>query len=303
MKKHLLCIGILFCSFFVNSLYAQEVIDAAKDVSTKISSAPATPKDSISGWKFSGFATLNFGQVALVNWASGGENTISVNALINTSLNYSKNKWAWDNSLDLQYGTTYSSTNDWQKNLDKISLSSQSGYQINTKWYYAFLGDFNSQFDKGYDYANNPDHYISKFMAPAYTNFALGIAYKPKKNYSFFLSPITIRTTFVLDDSLATTGAFGMEDGDNYKMEPGAYFVAKISQNLVENVDLITKFDLFTPYNSESGRLDANWEILLNCKINKFLTTTLNTTFRYYKNESKRLQIKEIFSLGFSYKF
>ncbi len=287
----------------MSSLHAQEVVDAAKDASTKISSAPTAPKDSLSGWKFSGLATLNFGQVALVNWTAGGENTISGNALINASMNYSKNKWAWDNSFDLQYGTTYSSANDWQKNLDKISVSSQLGYQINTKWYYAFLADFNSQFDKGYDYAKDPDHYISKFMAPAYTNLALGIDYKPKKDYSFFLSPITVRTTFVLDDSLATANAFGMENGDNYKIEPGAYFVAKVSQNLMENVDLITKLDIFTPYDSEFGRLDTNWEILINCKINKFLTATINTTFRYYENESKKLQIKEMFGLGVSYKF
>ncbi len=259
--------------------------------------------DSLDGWKFEGITGANFSQVSLTNWTAGGENSIAGNVFLKVSADYTKNRWAWDNDLGAEFGMTYSDENDWRKNLDKIALSSQLGYEINKKWFYAFLLDFNSQFAKGYDYTVDPDHYISAFMAPAYSNAALGISYKPHENYSFFLSPVTLRTTVVLDDSLATAGSYGMKDGNNFLMEPGAYFVAKAKQKIVKNVDLVSKLDMFTPYNSDFGNVDINWELLVSCKVNEFLNATLSTTLRYYDRESSRIQFKEMFGLGLSYKF
>ncbi|MDR1679950.1 MAG: DUF3078 domain-containing protein [Prevotellaceae bacterium] len=283
-----------------NAVFAQQKATPLSETVNKLKTVQA---DSLAGWKFGGIISANFSQVSLTNWTAGGENTVAANLIAKASLDYQKHRWAWDNDIDLEFGMTYSETNDWRKSLDKIALASQLGYAINTQWFYAFLLDFNSQFAPGYNYTTDPNNYISAFMAPAYSNAALGISYKPNANYSFFFSPLTVRTTIVLDNSLASIGAYGMKNGNNYLIEPGAYFVARAKKNIWHNVDLETKLDMFTPYNSSFGNVDINWDVLINCKINTLLSATLSTTLRYYDRETTQVQFKEMFSLALAYKF
>jgi len=299
MKRKIIVAIVLSC-LFLTAQAQTELRTTAQNASEKLKNI--APKDTVSGWKLSGISGVNFGQVALKNWSAGGENAISGNFYLNGSLNYTKGKWSWSNLLDLQYGLVYSDENNWRKNADNISFTSKIGYQINSKWSYAFLVDFNSQFAKGYNYPNR-DEYISTFMAPAYSNLALGFSYKPNDKYTLFLSPVTARMIFVLNDSLSHAGAFGMDVDQKFRMEPGAYVMATTKQTICENVEIISKLDMFTPYNERFGNIDVNWNMLINFKLNKFLTANLNTTVRYYEDEVKKVQFKEIFGLGFAYRF
>ena len=49
----------------------------------------------------------------------------------------------------------------------------------------------------------------------------------------------------------------------------------------MENVNLITTADFFTPYNKDFGNVDVNWDVLISMKINKVLSATLNMTLKY----------------------
>ena len=300
MKKRIIVTAALLSCLFLTVQAQQELITTAQDASEKLKDV--APKDTTSGWKLSGITGINFGQVALKNWSAGGENSVSGNFYLNGSLDYVKNKWSWNNVLGLEYGLIYSEENDWHKNADKISFASKVGYRINSKWSYAFMADFNSQFAKGYDYPNT-NEYISTFMAPAYSNLAIGLNYKPNDKYTLFLSPVTARMTFVLDDSLSHVKAFGMNEDQKFRIEPGAYVVATTKQTVAESVEIISKLDMFTPYNDRFGHVDVSWEMLINFKINKLLTANLSTSLRYYEEEIKKIQFKEIFGLGFAYNF
>ena len=296
MKTKIILLTLLFGAFLFN-VNAQDATPAPKDTSY---------------WKLSGITGINFSQTALVNWAAGGENSVATNLYLNGSLNYAKDKWAWDNALALEYGVIYSDEYDWRKNSDKISFTSKLGYQINKKFYYSLLTDYNTQFAKGYNYPN-VDQYLSKLMAPGYSNIALGVDYKPNDNYSVFFSPVTARFLFVLDDSLSNAGAYGIKKGDKMRLEAGALLKASMKKTVMKNVDVISKLDAFTPYNSDFGNIDVNWEILASFKINQVLTATLNTTLRYYDREhyidpekgdvGPKLQFKEMFGLGIAYRF
>ena len=258
--------------------------------------------DSAGGWKYSGLIGVNFGQTSLNNWSAGGDNTISGNAIVNLTANYMKGKWFWDNNFSGEYGMIYSSAYDWQKAADKMTLTSVAGRNISDKWSASFLLNFNTQFAKGYKYPDT-ENYISTLMAPAYADAALGFSYKPNKKYTVFLSPVAERTTFVLNDSLSNAGAFGVKPGKKVNWETGAYVMATTNQALWENVSVISTLDLFTPYDENFGNVDINWNLLINCKINKLLTATVNTTLRYYDAEIQKIQFKEIVGLGFTYSF
>jgi hypothetical protein len=290
-------------------------------------------KDTIRLWKKGGVASLNFTQSSFTNWAAGGENAISGTAMLNLFANYKKNKSTWDNTLDLAYGMLQSGNAPVRKNEDKIDFSSKFGeYAFGDRWYYSALLNFKSQFDKGY---NLPDDttVVSHFLAPAYVLGAIGLDYKSKTEgvFSFFISPVTSKTTIVYDEKLADAGAYGVDpaeydtagvkikDGSFYRSEFGGYVKIAFKKDIFKNVNFQTRLELFTNYLDHPENIDVNWENILAMKINRFLTCTVTTQMIYdhdipvpverevngvkVPGTGPRLQFKEVLSLGFAYKF
>ena len=294
MKKVIL-LFIIFSVGYWNIINAQEKakVDQLASYSTKSAEQ---------GWKFSGLTGITFGQTSLTNWSAGGDNTITGNIVLNLSANYLNEKWFWDNNFSAEYGMIYSSADDWKKAADQINLTSIAGRKLTDKWSFSALFNFKTQFAKGYNYPDK-EHFLSTFMAPAYADLALGMTYKPSEKYTLFISPLAERATFVLNDSLSDIGAFGVDPGDKMKWETGAYFMASTKQTLTTNLDLISSLDMFTPYNSDFGNVNINWNLLLNYKFHKLFTASLNTTLRYYDSEITKIQFKEIFGLGLTYAF
>jgi Protein of unknown function (DUF3078). len=295
MKKAKLLLLVTIFGF-INTLSAQE-----KGTVDKL--AAYAVKDTLTGWKTSGLVGLAFGQTSLTNWTAGGDNTITGDLTVNLTANFLNDKWFWDNNLMGEFGLVSSSANDyWQKAADQLNLTSIVGRSLTNRWAFSALLNFKTQFTKGYNYPDT-DHYISTFMAPAYGDLALGFTYKPSPKYTFFLSPLAERATFVLNDSLSNIGAFGIDPGKKVKWETGAYLMASTNQALATNLSLISSLDMFTPYNTDFGKVNINWNLLLNYKFNKLFTATLNTTLRYYDAEIGKVQFKEILGLGLTYTF
>ena len=234
-------------------------------------------------WKFTGVSGLNLAQTSLTNWAAGGENSVAWNLYLNASANYKKGAWSWDNALVTDFGKTFTSTNKWLKSVDKLNLSTKVGRFVSKHWSISALGDFLSQFDRGFDASTNPniagnkDKYISTIFAPGYLTLAIGADYKPNDDFSLMLSPATGKMTFVFDKKLSDAGAFGVTPGKKVLAELGALAVANYKRKLAENINLVTKLTLFTSYDKNFGNIDVNWDMMIAFKINKFLSTTLTT--------------------------
>ena len=167
-------------------------------------------------WVLNGVTGLNLSQTAMTNWSAGGENALSGNAYLNGSLTHKNGNWLWVTNLILDYGLSKTKSQGMRKTTDKIGLSTQLGYSTNNVWYYTLMGDLNTQFAKGYNYPDKT-HYISNFFAPAYSNISLGMEYRPKSNYSVFLSPVSAKMTFVEDDYLSEIGAFWCGSGRSFQ--------------------------------------------------------------------------------------
>lgn len=280
-------------------------------------------------WKRSGVFGLNFTQVSLSNWSAGGENSISGIAIFNYTANYAKGLNTWDNNIDIGYGLTQNGKDDPIKSEDKIDLSSKYGRYAFKHWYYSILLGFKSQFTEGYNYPNDSVK-ISNFMAPAYFTLALGMDYKPNDNFSMLVAPLTGRIIVVNDDELADAGAFGVDpaeydafgvktkDGENIRYEFGALLKAVYKKDILENVNLMTKLELFSNYVEDPQNVDVNWEVLIAMKVNKYITATLSTQLIYDDNtiltidnnedgiideSGPRTQFKEVLGVGLSYKF
>lgn len=263
-------------------------------------------------WVLKGVTGLNMSQTAMANWSAGGENSIAGNAYLNASLTHKKGNWLWVTNMVLDYGLSKTKSQGMRKSSDKIGLSTQLGYSTDNVWFYTLMGDLNTQFAKGYDYPDK-EHQISNFFAPAYSNIALGMEWRPKSNYSLLLSPVSTKMTFVTDDYLSDLGAFGVDPGDHFKIEGGAFVKARAELPVMENVNLITTADFFTPYSKDFGNIDVNWDVLISMKINKVLSTTINTTLKYDNDvktfddngvkKGAKVQFKEVLGIGLAYNF
>ncbi len=284
--------------------------------------------DTTEGWKKGGMFTIAFSQVSLSNWAAGGENSFSGNSLVNTFANYKKGKISWDNTLDLGYGIMKQGEQDVRKTDDKIDFSSKFGRQLSPNSFAAALLNFKTQFMPGKNYPDTT--IISNIMAPGYLLFAAGYDFKKGDWLSLFFAPVTGKMTFVLDETLANAGAFGVEPavlnpldstiatpGKKMRTEFGGYFKGAFSKDVMKNVKLNTKLELFTNYLKNPQNIDVYWETNIGMKVNKFITVTIGTTVIYDDDidieikddagttigKGPRTQFKEVFGLGFSYKF
>ena len=89
-------------------------------------------------WKFNGVTTLNFSQMALSNWAAGGENSVAGNAIVNLVANYTSvdSKVTWNNELLMGFGLLQQGDDPVRKSDDKIDFASKFGYKAGGNWSY-----------------------------------------------------------------------------------------------------------------------------------------------------------------------
>lgn len=318
MKKIILSLATMFC---LSALAFGQVTEGEKSLREQ-----SAKKDE--GWTNGAVFGLNLTQTSLTNWAAGGQNSFGVNGLASLHANYAKDKISWDNSLDVGYGILQQGQNTpFMKTDDRFDLMSKFGRKATEKWYYAALLNFKTQMTEGLDYTSNTR--ISNLLAPAYVLGAIGADYKPDKYFSAFIAPITAKMTIVNDTMLSNKGAFGVNPGDILKSELGGYVRAvytksDFTQELLKNVSLTSKLDLFSNYLDRPQDIDVSWENIIAFQINKYISVNLNTHLIYdadikfdrFNSDGTPLldgngdqvkkalvQFKEILGVGFMYKF
>ena len=311
MKKTVLLLGL----FFMAGIVANGQITDGESKLKKLDT------DTVASWAKGGLTGLNFSQTSLTNWAAGGQNSLALNGLFNFFAVYKDTVNVWENTLDLGYGfLRQSSYRGIMKTDDRIELNSKYGRKAFKNFYYAGLLNFRTQFSPGYNYPNDSVK-ISNFMAPGYLLAAVGLNYIPNKYFNAFISPLTGRLTFVLDEELSQKGAFGVEKGHKVKKELGgyirlAYAKSDFGEGFFKNLSVASKLDLFSNYLKNPQYVDVNWENLIGMKVNKYITVSLNTQLIYdydvridynqsgsIDDDKARVQFKEILGVGFMYKF
>lgn len=265
-----------------------------------------TPTVKDTSWKSGGFIGVNFSQVNLSQWSAGGENSLSLNASVNLFSNYLKGKIDWQNTLDLGYAYLESGDNGARKSDDKIDFTSKFGRKISTHWLYSALINFKSQFAPGYAYPNDST-VVSRFLAPGFFTASLGFTYKPVDYFEVMISPATGKFTIVSDKTLSDLGAYGVDPGKTVRSEFGAYLNMKFKKDIMTNVTLTSKLELFNNYTDKdknnAKKIDVNFENQLNLKVNKYITASVLAVLVYDANIIERTQFKELIGVGFGYKF
>ena len=338
MKRFLLIAAVMLLG--VTASAQTDAQKAAAAAAKAMTEAPEAQPDKVKPkyWAKSLKTQINFGQTGLSNWAAGGDNTVSLAGYIDANANYKKDAIFWNNRLQLDYGFVYASSKPiLQKNTDRIYLESSWGYQAFKSLYMSANYNFRSQFSKTWNYPTpsqkaNGDPFeegydpvrkdwlaakslASGFLAPAYTNLALGIDWKPAKWISANFAPLTGGFVIVKDNTLRKNygmplrkkyqdlGALpeaektrydeimasGNADliGDFYKgskFEFGAQLKVNLAVNINNNFGYTSQVVLFSNYLDKPQNLRVNWDNRFDWKLAKYFSLTVVTNLIYDEN-------------------
>ncbi|RYF86462.1 MAG: DUF3078 domain-containing protein [Chitinophagaceae bacterium] len=308
--KSLLLASVLSCIFFVANSQDQTV-KSLKDESNK-----TIKKDdadtSKQTWRKGGIYSLNLAQGSLSNWAAGGDDfSLSLTSYLNLYSFYKKGKKSWDNTLDFNFGYVNTTSLGSRKNDDRLDLLSKLGHAIDSSWNLSALANFRSQLARGYTYPDNKKTFSSAFLSPAYLLISIGFDYKPRPNFSFFISPITSRWVIVKDDSLSAKGAYGVDSGSHSKAEFGAFASANCIGDINKNIQYHGRLDLFSNYRHNPQNIDLFMTNVFSVKLSRVLSASWNIDFIYdddvrifgKSGQSPALQIKSLVGAGLQVKF
>lgn len=286
-----------------------------------------TRKPKLSPWKLEGNAYSGFSET-FINpfWSKGGKSSASTLSTFNYSAKYSKGKLKWDNGVDAKLGFIYyaddnpNAIRDFHKNSDNFEINSRFGYSAFKEWYYSAEANFKTQFFEGYK-NNNEEIANSSLFSPAYLTFSAGFDYKPKPNLSTFLSPISIKTTYVLNPNVDEK-IYGLDEGKTRKSRIGMTGRVDYSTKLFENISLKTRNSIFINFGFKNEEWqfiklpDFDSETSIDFKVTRYINVQLNLHLIYDKeltstwidsNEVEqsgtRLQFKQFMTLGISYRF
>ncbi|MDO5443436.1 MAG: DUF3078 domain-containing protein [Bacteroidia bacterium] len=340
IRKSLNIICLAAALNFSGNVFAQDAQGAAAAAAQELSKAAEAAKEEAKPvyWTKSARVDFGFNQTSLNDWAAGGYNTVTLNTGLDANANYAKDLMSWNNRLQLQYGFLWSADKDnlLQKSNDLIYLESKWGYKTgkDSKWSYSASYDFRAQFSNTYsDYVQAEDKswsgtLKSGYLAPAYTNIALGIDWVPSKWLSINFAPVTGGFTIVrIEDLRKQYGMILREPAldpavmANYrsaKFQFGAQLKADMKFVINEVFNYETQLVIFTDYLDKPFTHNrVNWDNKITWQIAKYINLGFNTWLIYDPNViilnnkdltkhpegTQRVQFKEFLSFNFTYTF
>lgn len=264
--------------------------------------AQETAKDTTKLWKKKGNFILLFNQSAFnAQWQAGGTSSIAGNLGLNYDFNYKKDDVLWDTKIIAAYGLTkIKEAAKTAKTDDRLELNSLWGKKASGQWFYSVFFNLKTQMDSGFDKTNIK---VSHFFSPAYIQLGPGMLWKKNENLSINIAPATAR--LILVDSKYTTlgSSFGVLQGKSSKFEFGTSVSAYYKLNLMANVSMENRLNLYSNYLDNPQNIDVDYQMNLVMKINKFLSANIALQTIYDDNAVKAVQVREVFGLGVNYGF
>ncbi len=328
---------IIFLLFSICSFAQVKIITSLSDTisSQKVNSEPSnvivTKKpDTISHWKHKNVLGVDLSEIAFVNWSAGGTSAITGVIRGDLKYDYKDDYQVWSNELFFRYGLNKQEGIELRKTDDAFKLNSTYGLRTSpsSNWYHSAKLNFNTQFTNGYSYPNT-ENPISKPFAPAYTFLGIGseYIYKPK-NFTLYLSPVTLKNTLVLDQDLANSGAYGVKkavydengnllvEGEKEKTELGILVTNYLEREIFNNIILKNRLTLYTDYLHNFGNIDVDWQCFSYLTVNQYVKANVGFNLVYDEdvdvikevdgvkyNEGAKVQLKQVLAIGLEYVF
>lgn len=261
-------------------------------------------------------ASIQFSQAYISpNWYQGGKNNLNI--LLNVAYDVKLNP-AFHPNLMFETNFRYklglnSAPDDSLRNYsiseDLLQINSTLGVKAARRWYYSVAAMFKTQVLNSY--ATNTRNLKSAFLSPGELNVGLGMTYNyenKKKTFNFYssISPLTYNLRICTDMSM-NHADYDIRQDRRTRHKFGSSGEFKLTWRLASNILFTSRLFTFTDFDA----LQADWENTLSMDINRFLSTQIYCHARYDTATPRiedephwhKLQVKEILSFGFAYKF
>ncbi len=260
-------------------------------------------------------ASLQFSQAYVSpNWYQGGNNALNALAHIfyNVKLNQAYHpNLLFESTIQYKLGVNNApddSINAYNISDDLFQANATFGVKAARRWYYSVNAQFKTQLLNSYK--SNTHDLRSAFLSPGELNVGLGMTYNytnPKKTVQFdaSIAPLSYNFKMVTNHRI-DPGLYDIDDGKRTKHSFGSSAELKLMWKIVYNITFSSRLFAFTNYSD----CYVDWENTLAFAINRFLTTQIYAHARYDTATPRcadpswhKLQVKEILSIGFAYKF
>ncbi len=260
-------------------------------------------------------ASVQFSQAYVSpNWYQGGNNSLIM--LINASYNVKLNQkyypnLLFDTTISYKLGTNSApddSVRTYNISEDIFQINSTFGYKAMRRWYYSVSLQFKTQLFNSYK--SNSDQVKSSFLSPGDLNVGVGMTYNyqnPKKTVTFDASidPLSWRLRTCINNKLDET-AYDIKPGRNMVSQYGSSAECHLTWKIAYNITYTSRLFAFSDYSTFYG----DWENKVAFNINRYLSTNIYAHLRYDTSTPRcddpswhKLQVKEVLSFGFAYRF
>lgn len=240
------------------------------------------------------------------NWYQGGSSSFAGLGIAKGQISYISDRFTWENTGEWRIGGTTVANDSLHKvntTDDMLRLYTKANFRIVPKIFASVSGEIETRLLPTYK-SNSKDLKTGPF-SPLRFNAAFGVDFKPVKNLSISVSPISYKVIHVNDTARVRGKDFGLKEGEQTQHNIGSSVRLEYTWKPVREVELETRFYLYTNYKEVEMDLELNCDFI----INRFLSARLQLHPRYdssaiLKGDTHaKPQFRELLSLGFAHKF
>ena len=240
------------------------------------------------------------------NWYQGGSSSFAGLGIAKGQISYITDRFTWENTGEWRIGGSTVSADSLHKvntTDDLFRVYSKANLRVVPKVFASISAEFETRLLP--TYKSNSMELKSAPFAPLRFNAAFGIDYKPVKNLSISVSPISYKVIHMADTVRVNPTDYGLEKGQKTQHNIGSSVRVEYVWKPVREVVLETKFYLYTNYRNVEIDLEANCDFI----INRFLSARLMLHPRYDSSvimdgdDHAKMQFRELLSIGFAHKF
>ncbi len=240
------------------------------------------------------------------NWYQGGSSSFAGLGIAKGKINYISDRFTWENTGEWRIGGSTISADSLHKvntTDDLLRFYTKANLRIVPKLFTSISGELETRLLP--TYKSNSMELKSGPFSPVRFNMAVGLDYKPVKDLSISVSPLSYKLIHLMDTIRVSGTDYGLETGQRTQHNVGSSVRVEYTWKPVREVALESKFYFYTNYYHVEIDLEVNCDFI----INRFMSARLMLHPRYdssviMKGDTHaKIQFRELLSIGFAHKF
>lgn len=240
------------------------------------------------------------------NWYQGGSSSFAGLGIAKGQISYISERFTWENFGEWRIGASTVSADSLHKintTDDMFRIYSKANLRIVPKLFTSVSAEIETRLLPTYQ--ANSNMLKSAPFSPFRFNAAFGIDYKPVKNLSISVSPVSYKMIHIADTARVLSTDYGLEAGQRTQHNIGSSVRIEYTWKPVREVALESKFYFYTNYHDVELDLEVNCDFI----ITRFMSARLILHPRYdtsvimQGDTHAKIQFRELLSIGFAHKF